>query len=52
MQQIELGPFINGGHSIQDQLINGGHSAWKLIFDGILQFHKIPPFTYILMIPY
>ena len=21
----DLGPFTNGGHSIQDQLINGGH---------------------------
>ena len=29
----DLGPFMNGGHSIQDQLINGGpggHSGWAL----------------------
>ena len=25
ISQSDLGPFTNGGHSIQDQLINGGH---------------------------
>ena len=28
--RTDLGPFTNGGHSIQDQLIYGGHSEWEL----------------------